>query len=121
MWDGSEEDFIFDYDQISENKQWSNKYIFEDEENNNTNTNGESSSVLADELLVSDENGESSSVLVFAGDENGESSSVLVDELLADNENEECSSILAGDDITEDNENIEYYERESLNYSNLWN
>ncbi|CAG8654603.1 1018_t:CDS:1, partial [Ambispora leptoticha] len=66
-----------------------------------------STSILADELLVSDEN--------------RENSSVLMDELLAGDENEESSSILAGDDITENNENIEYYERESLNYSNLWN
>ncbi|CAG8577351.1 5478_t:CDS:1, partial [Ambispora leptoticha] len=65
----------------------------------------ESSSILTDELLVNDEN--------------GESSSVLVDELLAGDKNEESSSILAGDDITKNNENIEYYERESLNYSNL--
>ena len=74
---------------------------------------------MADELLVSDENGESLSILVFADDENGKSSSVFVDELLADNKNKESLSILAGDNITEDNENIEYYERESHNYSNL--
>jgi hypothetical protein len=96
--DSSEDDLIFDYDRVIENKQRSNNYIFENTEigsNSSESLVNFSTSKLAE---------------VFPGDNvvsSTEEEIFLDDELKNDSRNE--------------NEVLDYYENEVTEYVNFWN